>query len=266
MRRFIFIVMILIVIAPAFAEENSLQEQISRGFDYIKSGDYQKASYVFALVLEYDRDNADAYFGRGICFLNLGDNEIMTNSVMIQKAIHSFWKAQELGIQENEIYYFLGRCFLALNKKDVAVNEYNILESLDKELAKQLLARIVAYKPLEQYTKEEVIYYDLSGSRISEAEYMRMEAKRQQAIRAREAEMAVMQAEAREREAQRRAINDAVSAAINAERRARNAEIRASEAEMETEEAKRKARQPTYKYNPETGKTMFCPPGAAVCY
>ncbi len=156
MDRLIFIVMILMVITPAFAEENSLQEKLNLGFDYIKSGDYQKASYVFALVLEYDRNNADAYLGRGICFLKLGDNEIMTNSAMVQKAIYSFWKAQDLGVQESEIYYFLGLSFLALHKKDVAMQEYNILESLDKDLAKQLLTKIVAYKPPKQYAKEEV--------------------------------------------------------------------------------------------------------------
>jgi len=102
--------------------------------------------------------------------------------------------------------------------------------------------------------------YNMKSSQIRNEE-----AKRQQA---REAEMAVMRAKAR-------AINAAVSA-VNAEIRARNAEIRANEAEMEAGEAKRKARmsQPPpstppstpFKYNPDTNKTMYCPPGANICY
>jgi len=161
MSRLIFVVMLLLLITPAFAGDNNQQEQINRGFDYIKSGNYQKATDTFNTVLLDKYDNADTYFGLGISYLKLGDNEVMTNTVMVEKAISAFRKAQKHGALNNEIHYYLGLCYLAIHHKDVAKTEYSILKDLDSELANQLLVRIDAYKTPKQYIKTGETVYPL---------------------------------------------------------------------------------------------------------
>ena len=153
MDRLIFIVIILMVITPAFAGDNSTQEQINRGFDYIQSGKYQKAAEVFNTVITEDRNNVDAYFGLGISYLKLGDNEAMTNSKVVQKAISAFNKALTLRANFPEVYYSLGLCYLALHDKETAIKMYETLKDLDIEIANKLLVRIDAYKQPEQYMK-----------------------------------------------------------------------------------------------------------------
>jgi tetratricopeptide (TPR) repeat protein len=153
MKKLLFIIIVLLVVTPVYAEDNNQQELINKGFDFIKSGNYQKAAEAFEIAVKANPNNADAHFGLGISYLKLGDNEVMTNPELVQKAVYFFRKALELGANYPEIRYTLGLSYLALNDKEAAIREYNILKDSDNELANQLLVRIDDYKPPKVYTR-----------------------------------------------------------------------------------------------------------------
>ena len=81
---------------------------------------------------------------------------------MVQDAIYSFKKALNFGARHPEIYYYLGLCYLALKDKELAIQQYDILENLNWDLADQLLDKIVAYERLQEDIRphEQVIPFE----------------------------------------------------------------------------------------------------------
>jgi tetratricopeptide (TPR) repeat protein len=165
MKRLIFIIMILFVLSSAFAEDtgqrenvsgvsdkdNVAQKHINSGFDHIKNSEYQKAVKAFETAIELSPNNADAYVGLGTSYLKLGDNEVMTNTELVEKAVEASKEALRLGADYPEVHYTLGLSYLALKNKESAMEEYGILKRADDELAKQLLARIGDFKSPTSY-------------------------------------------------------------------------------------------------------------------
>jgi tetratricopeptide (TPR) repeat protein len=152
MNKFIFVIILMATI-PAYAEQNSQQDYINQGFDYINSGDYHKAREAFETAIKINPDNADAYFGLGVSYLKLGDNKVVTIPQLVQEAIYFFKKALILGANNSEIHYYLGLSYLALNDKETAIEEYDILEDINSDLADQLLVKITDYKKPQEYGK-----------------------------------------------------------------------------------------------------------------
>jgi tetratricopeptide (TPR) repeat protein len=152
MNKFIFVIILMATI-PAYAEQNSQQDYINQGFDYINSGDYHKAREAFEAAIKINPDNADAYFGLGVSYLKLGDNKVVTIPQLVQEAIYFFKKALILGANNSEIHYYLGLSYLALNDKETAIEEYDILEDINSDLADQLLVKITDYKKPQEYGK-----------------------------------------------------------------------------------------------------------------
>jgi tetratricopeptide (TPR) repeat protein len=161
MKNFLCIIIIFAAI-PVFAEETVQQEFINQGFDYINEAQYRDAISVFRKVLESNPENAEAYYGFGISYLRIGDTEIITIPQLVQEAIYSFKKALNFNAKHPEIYYFLGLCYLALKDKELAVKQYDILEGLNRDLADQLLEKIVTYERLQEgsSTQEKFIPFE----------------------------------------------------------------------------------------------------------
>ena len=150
MKNFLCVIFILFAANPVFADETIQQELIKQGFDYIDEAHYRNAINAFKRVLEENPENADAYYGLGISYLGLGDTETLTIPQLVQDAIYSFKKALNFGAKHPEIYYSLGLCYLALKDKDLAIQQYDILENLNWDLADQLLDRIIEYERLQE--------------------------------------------------------------------------------------------------------------------
>jgi Flp pilus assembly protein TadD len=145
MNKFIYVIILMVTI-PAFAEQNSQQDYINQGFDYINSGNYHKAKEAFEAAIKVNPDNADAYYGLGVSYLRLADNKAAIIPQLVQEAVYFFRKALILGANKPEIHYSLGLSYLALNDKEAAIKEYDILEDLNSDLAYQLLVKITDYK------------------------------------------------------------------------------------------------------------------------
>jgi len=162
MKIFLYIVMILIATNPLFAEENIQQDHVKQGFIYIDEAQYRNAINAFKKIIEENPEHAEAYYGLGISYLALGDTEILTIPLLVQDAIYSFKKALNFGTTHPDIYYSLGLCYLALKDKDLAIKQYDILEGLNRDLADQLLDKIVAYEKLHEETviQEKIIPSD----------------------------------------------------------------------------------------------------------
>jgi tetratricopeptide (TPR) repeat protein len=162
MKYFLCIIIFLFIASTVFAEDNIQQAHIKQGFDYIDVARYRDAIHVFMKVLETNPDNAEAYYGLGISYLRLGDTITVTIPQLVQEAIYSFKKAQNFGASHPEIYYSLGLCYLALKDKELAIKQYDALEGLNRDLADQLLNKIVEYERLHEETaiQEKVIPSD----------------------------------------------------------------------------------------------------------
>jgi tetratricopeptide (TPR) repeat protein len=152
MKTFLCIIIILCASNAVFAEEALQQEHIKQGFDFINEAHYRDAINVFKKVLKANPENEEAYYGLGISYLRIGDTETITIPQLVQDAIYSFKKALNFGATHPEIYYFLGLCYLALKDKELAVKQYDVLEGLNRDLAGQLLDKIVDYERLHEET------------------------------------------------------------------------------------------------------------------
>ena len=161
MKAYIFIVMILVFLSPAFAEDSAqqgnasirAQAQTTRGFDYINAGNYEKAARAFESATILNPENPDAYVGLSVSYWKRGDNEAMTNTQLVQKAVTAGRKALSLGADYPEVHATLGLCYIALNDRDSAIREYEILKVLKSDLADKLKKSIDHYKRPENYVQ-----------------------------------------------------------------------------------------------------------------
>lgn len=72
--------------------------------------------------------------------LHLAYSEL--NKGQIEEAIASFDKAISLDPQNAFSHYSLGLTYISLNENDLAIEQYNILKGLNKNLAEQLQNKI----------------------------------------------------------------------------------------------------------------------------
>ena len=174
-RNVLTVATIILLIAcfcklPAFAENKPVEINLDRGFNYIETGDYKNAIEFFENVIFHHSNNSDAYFGLGLSYLKLGNNETMTVINLIEKAVSAFKKALSLKENDPKIHYNLGLSYLVLDNKDAATREYDALIILDKGLADQLFSKIDDYKKRHENTGKELVDvtpYEYSGRRYS---------------------------------------------------------------------------------------------------
>lgn len=84
---------------------------------------------------EYEQNVVEASMELQFAYSELSKGET-------DEAIVSFNKAISLDAKNSPAYYALGLAYLSLDKKDLALEQYNILNELNRDLAKQLYKEI----------------------------------------------------------------------------------------------------------------------------
>jgi clan AA aspartic protease (TIGR02281 family) len=150
MKKILLSLMFLIISLPLSAEEYK-EESFSTGIKYFSDGEYKKAIKAFEQTVRNSPDNAEAYRWLGMSYLKLGDNEIMTDPGILDRAVEYFTKALNINPNLAEAHYNLGITYLALHNKEAAIKEYEILKTLNEELANLLFVRIGDYTLPKMY-------------------------------------------------------------------------------------------------------------------
>jgi tetratricopeptide (TPR) repeat protein len=145
MKWSLFVVIILVLGSFCMIESNYAEEYSNDGFKLIEAGNYKEAVDFFEAATYRDSKNATAFYGLGLTYFKLGNNETMTVFNLVEKATLAFKKALSLGANDPKIHYNLGLSYLALENKAAAIKEYDILKNLDQEIANQLLSKIDNY-------------------------------------------------------------------------------------------------------------------------
>ena len=104
-----------------------------RGVDYLKSGMYKEAIEEFKQATEIDPDYAEAHKTLGYVYLNF---------YMNKEAIETIKVAIERDPEHAMSYYNLGVIYNLSNDKDSALEQHEILNGLDFDLADQLFRLI----------------------------------------------------------------------------------------------------------------------------
>ena len=117
------------------AKENSDDATVyfDRGVDYLKSGMYKEAIEEFKQATEIDPDYAKAHKTLGYVYLNF---------YMNKEAIETIKVAIERDPEHAMSYYNLGVIYNLSNDKDSALEQHEILNGLDFDLADQLFRLI----------------------------------------------------------------------------------------------------------------------------
>jgi Tfp pilus assembly protein PilF len=118
--------------AISLDDKNALA-YVGLGYTYARKGDFEEAIASFDKAISLDDKNALAYVGLGNIYSRKGDFE---------EAIASFDKAISLDPQNAFSHYSLGLTYISLNENDLAIEQYNILKGLNKNLAEQLQNKI----------------------------------------------------------------------------------------------------------------------------
>ena len=118
--------------AISLDDKNALA-YVGLGKAYSRKGDFEEAIASFDKAISLDDKNALAYVGLGNIYSRKGDFE---------EAIASFDKAISLDPQNAFSHYSLGLTYISLNENDLAIEQYNILKGLNKNLAEQLQNKI----------------------------------------------------------------------------------------------------------------------------
>jgi tetratricopeptide (TPR) repeat protein len=117
-----------IKIKPDYAEAHS-----NLGVVYSKLSRYQEAIEAFRQAIRVNPDYADAHYNLGFTYGNLGH---------YQEAIDAFKQAIRIKPDDAEAHGNLGFAYLAIGDRNSALAEFNILKSLNSELANNLFKEI----------------------------------------------------------------------------------------------------------------------------
>lgn len=152
MMQKIVVLIILCLFAP-FVSADTIQESdhMNQGKAFFSTGKYLSAIRFFERALSINPDHEAAYIWLGKSYMHLGDNELMTNPEMLNKAKSAFQKALTLNAASSESYYFLGVIHLLLFSKHEALQQYEKLGHFDKERAALLFDRIERYVEPRSY-------------------------------------------------------------------------------------------------------------------
>jgi Tfp pilus assembly protein PilF len=112
---------------------NLAESYTNLGAAYANLGHLSEAIDAFKMAAQIDPDLAEAHYNLGYAYAKLGR---YTEAIDIYK--------QAIGIKPDYAlaHYNLGVAYLAIDDKDSAMAEYNILKSLNPEMAKKLLNQI----------------------------------------------------------------------------------------------------------------------------
>lgn len=151
MKRVLFLPVILALAAqPAIGAESDA-ELLGRGMQLFSRGEYARAGKLFEQAVNANPGSAEANFRLGLCYENLGNDEVRTDPEVLGKAVQAFTRALAINPDFAQARYHLGITYLALYEKEAALREYGVLKSLDGELARGLSTRIEGYKAPAAY-------------------------------------------------------------------------------------------------------------------
>ena len=151
MKLIYFTTLLLLLATPLFATESWKIESLNIGKNFYSRGEYKKAIKVFEQFLQVDPETTEAHQWLGMAYLKLGDNEFMTDSEILEKAVAEFRIALRHKPDLADTHFYLGITHLAQNNKSAALSEYEALKSLDIQLASSLHTRILAWSSPSKY-------------------------------------------------------------------------------------------------------------------
>ena len=100
---------------------------------YMDSGSYEEAAEVLNQLVKLDPNDAYAHSMLGDACWNCGRYE---------EAIVAYKQAMKLHVDDPHVRYQIALAYLKMGDKDSALEEYEILKSMDEELANELFALI----------------------------------------------------------------------------------------------------------------------------
>jgi len=151
MKLIYFTTLLLMLVTPLLAMESKRIEALNIGKNFYAGGEYKKSIKVFEQLLRVDPQTTEAHQWLGMAYLKLGDNEFMTDSELLEKAVAEFRIALRYKPDQADSHFYLGITHLAQNNKSAALSEYEALKSLDIKLASSLHDRILAYSSPSKY-------------------------------------------------------------------------------------------------------------------
>jgi tetratricopeptide (TPR) repeat protein len=87
------------------------------------------------IIIKSDPNDALAHYNLGLIYFNLSRYE---------EAITSLWKAIDIDPSFMDAHFLLGKSYVQLKDRNAAMNQYEILRTVDDDLAKQLMDLIRA--------------------------------------------------------------------------------------------------------------------------
>ncbi len=151
MKKYL-LVFILLTLAPSLdAGGKGDVDYVLRGHDYFSAGDYKKALKDYEQAARFNPASAEAQRGMGKSYLKLGDNGVMTNPELLEKAVHAFNAALRISPDMADVRFDLGMAYLATHNREGALQEQKILQKLDPSLATRLSKAIESYRPFPAY-------------------------------------------------------------------------------------------------------------------
>jgi tetratricopeptide (TPR) repeat protein len=112
---------------------NLAESYTNLGAAYANLGHLSEAIDAFKMAAQIDPDLAEAHYNLGYAYAKLG---------RYTEAIDIYKQAIRIKPDYALAHYNLGVAYLAIDDKDSAMAEYNILKSLNPEMAKKLLNQI----------------------------------------------------------------------------------------------------------------------------
>lgn len=152
MQKTLVLIILCLFASPVSADTIQESDHMNQGKIFFSKGKYKSAVRFFERALSNNPDHEAAYIWLGKSYMHLGDNALMTNPEMLNKAKETLQKALTLNPASSESYYFLGVIHLLLFSKQEAFEQYEKLSHLDKERAALLFDRIERYVQPQSYT------------------------------------------------------------------------------------------------------------------
>jgi len=110
--------------------EKARQEIYAGTEQMMRYGDYQAAEKHFDKAIRYDKNNPEAYYGRGCCKANMQ---------RYQEAIVDFQKAIELKPDYANAYFNLGMMYFYINDYDMMCYYYKLANENGRENMEDLM-------------------------------------------------------------------------------------------------------------------------------